>query len=301
MSKVQDIISDLKSSWYFRFWALLWVVFFILGFVALGILGNRSANTTMQKDGKIWWQNNKSMYLPRFHFHTGIGPNSPPGNEIINNISCSYNHQPVQTGVCQSYGGVVPDLFHCVAVYGDQIEVFESNSGRPDEMAELGIACNITVMGNITGMGTMIAFGLEGQDNYIAISDPHTALWIHPTTYSMIALTRERAKVHGNWATMWDRQLIYMSSVTNGTFFHIRTVVNGFSEFNYDVWNLYSGWRAVGDLGGVSFFLVCIHTAVMILLGFCFSNNAVFLRKEADKKSSSQSSSASQSYQPLDN
>jgi len=253
----------------------------------------------MQKDGKIWFTESKSLYLPRFHFHTGIFFN---GNEQITNISCMYRFQPVQVGLCHSFNGVTPSIYNCTAVFADQIEV--KNDNGTFENRDIGIACNISTYGQIDQVGPMIAFGLEGQNNYIALQDPHAPLWIAPTQFAIIELNRMITTINGVKATLWDRQLFYLSDAapTRQTY-QIFVTVNGFGAFDYGQQNLYNGWRATGDIGGFAFFLVMIQTGVMILLGFCFVNGSSFLKGSSDSGVSRPPRSAAsnaQEYAPLD-
>jgi len=295
MDHLRQIAHDLKNSWYFRAWGLIWLVFVILGFVALGVLSNRSVSATRQLDAKLTWQNSSSMYLPRFHFHTGISP-MEPGNEIFTNVSCHFHHQPIQTGPCASMHGTVPDIFHCVAVYGDTVEVFNHIG---NESYDLGVSCNITTSGNLTQIGNMIGWGMEGQGNIVIGDNAHTSLWIHSTQFSIINLQRTFAQGHGQEVTLWERHLVYLSTVATPTnFYHVRVLVDGFGALRFTQQNLYSGWRATGDIGGTAFFLVCIHTFLMILVGFCLVNSSTFLGKSETKASSGTTSG--HTYAPLD-
>jgi len=282
MTQVQQIIEDLKKSWYFRFWALLWLVFLIVGFVALGILANRSAQTTMQKDGKFTFVESKSMKLPRFHFHTGIYYS---GNEIITNISCMYHNTPVQTGLCKPFNGQTPSINNCVSVFGDTVVVTSNNFTH--ESRNLGIGCNITTTGSINQVGTMIAFAFEGNNTHVSEQDYHAPLWIAPTSNAVIELNREIMNVNGVVGTYWDRQLFYFSDVSVAGTYQIFVAVNGFGAFQFSTQNLYTGWRALGDIGGFAYFLVMLQTGVMILLGFCFVNESSFLRASSGRSATS--------------
>jgi len=296
MAKVQQIIEDLKQSWYFRFYALLWLIFLIVGFVALGILANRSAQTTMQKDGKIWWTENKSMTFPRFHFHTGI---AFTGNEIITNISCMYQNTPVQIGLCKPFNGQVPSLFVCAAVYGDYITI--TNNNQSNDPRGFGIDCNISTTGSINEVGQMIAFGLEGSNNLIGMEDPHVAVWIAPTSLAVIELDREIVTVNGITGTYWDRSLFYLSDVTTGPGnYQIFILLDGFGALNYGVQNMYNGWRSTADVGGFAYFLLMLHTALMILLGFFFTNNSSFLKASGTSRPARSAASESHGYASLD-
>jgi len=301
MAKVQEIVEDLKNSWYFRFWAVLWFTFLILGFVALGILANRSVQTTTQKDSKIWYQSSASLYLPRFHFHTALPPWS--GNEIITNISCTYQNNQLQVGPCKPFNGVTPSIYNCVAVYADQVEVF--NTGQQREYHDFGVGCNITTTGTIDQVGTMIAFGIEGSNNYISFDDPHAPLWIFSTNLAIIELNRQLMKISGVMGTFWDRQIFYFNDAWTTGSYQVYVTIDGFGYFRFDTQNLYSGWRSTSDVGGFAYFLVVIHTAVMIILGICFANNSTFLKSNKSGSGPSarhgqHTASNAQEYAPLD-
>lgn len=39
----------------------------------------------------------------------------------------------------------------------------------------------------------------------------------------------------------------------------------------------YNGWMALGDIGGFAFFMMILHTMVMMCIGVCFNNDSQFL------------------------
>jgi len=44
--------------------------------------------------------------------------------------------------------------------------------------------------------------------------------------------------------------------------------------------DIYNGWMTVGDIGGIAFFGVILHTIVMIIVGLFLANSSTFLGGE---------------------
>jgi len=283
-SRFGDIFNDIKSSNYFRVWALFWIFFAIVSFICLIALGNRSREAAANPDIVFYFTNQSATTLPRFHFHTD-------GIDQITNFSCTFRQSPVPSGPCASFPGhPTPSLSTCIAVYGDQIQI-------PNDVPEqfgLGVDCNITTSGNDPQIGQMIGWNLDGHQGFFAGPDPRFSTWIHPTDNSFILLQKGVLHINGHQVDEWGRALQYFSSASTPGFFRVHTILLGFGQFNLQPKNIYTGWQAVGDIGGFAFFMVCLHTLAMIIIGIVFANTSSFL-----KSTNTSSQSARNEYSPV--
>eukprot|EP01114_Cavostelium_apophysatum_P017802 TRINITY_DN536_c0_g1_i1.p1 TRINITY_DN536_c0_g1~~TRINITY_DN536_c0_g1_i1.p1 ORF type:complete len:314 (+),score=37.55 TRINITY_DN536_c0_g1_i1:61-942(+) len=268
---LKRIVSDLKSNWYFRVWALIWVTCAIVAFVGLIVLGNDSRKAKQHKDLKIWMENATQIQYPRFHFRT-------EGDEIITYVNCTVDGQVIPIDDCQEWHGVEVDTLHCRAVRADQYSMVQNN-WVPADM--LGISCNVQTIGNNTQEGNLIAWEIEGKNMFVG-GDPYETQWIAPTNGSWIQLIKgeTETKDHGN-ITTWERNLIYHTNVHTKGYYHVRVVIESWLIRHFSFVVTYNGWQAVGGIGGIAFFLVLIHTAFMAVIGFCFGNDSSFLNKSS--------------------
>jgi len=267
--KLKQIGEDLKSSWYFRFWALSSLALGIIGFVCLIVLGAQSTHARLDPASTLWFENASSIYYPRFHYRSKEGMS-------ITNVSCHHFLAPVETGLCEPYHGYLPSLSECVAVYAQTIEIINSPE---HEFFDMGVSCNITTVGNSTEVGNLIAFEIEEENYYVVGPDPIPSLWIAPTDRAFVILEKGVTKVNKKTTINdWARTLQYQSTVSRNGFYDVKTVIQDFGIFHIDVQNTYNGWKAIGDIGGFAFSLVCFQSLFMIAIGLCFYNNSVFLR-----------------------
>jgi len=268
--KLKQLVEDLKSSWYFRFWILSSLAVGIVGFVCLIILGAQSTHARIDPASTVWFENASSIYYPRFHYRAKDGM-------VITNVSCHHFLASVETGLCEPFHGYLPPLTECVAVFSQTIEIVNSPE---HEFFDMGVSCNVTTEGNSTEVGNLIAFEIEGENYYIIGPDPIPSLWIAPTDRAFVILSKGVTKVNKKTSiNNWARTLQYQSTVSRNGYYNLKTLISDFGVFHIDVQNTYDGWKAIGDIGGFGFSLVLFQTLFMIIIGLCFYNNSAFLRK----------------------
>jgi len=265
IGRIRDLVSDLKSNWYVRVWVLIWMVLALVAFICLIELGHQSQESQNRPEIATWYTNESSLNLPDFHFHTD-------GVDVISSISCSFFGQPVPGGDCTPWPGPFqPTPYNCRAVFASQITVFSKNS--PDPL-NLGVDCNITVVGNDTSFGQILGWGFDGWGSFISGPVGHTAFWLHPTQGAVINLIKGEIDISKKIIIDdWNANLMYMSSNSTSGFFRVRTNVRGFGVFHNALVNVFNGWKAVGDIGGFAFFMVFLHTIVMIIVGVMLSKH----------------------------
>jgi len=273
LDNIRFMVYDAKYSWWFRFWALLWFVGFILSFVALGVLGRRADIAGREKDFHTWFENVSSLAFPRFHFRIaddsiGIGYLS---------YVCYRNGQQVGTGNCEAWEGQVPQ--NCFAVKAEGLSitnVWGENHGD----ARIDCHINTTTHDMTTQDDYLIAWELEGP-NHAAGGNSLASMWVAPNNEAWILLRNDKVTLDGVTLNDWERTLVYQTSVSTPGIYRITTILTSFMVGHIEQADSYPGWRALGDIGGFAFFMVLLSTLFMIAFGFCFTNNSKFLGGEA--------------------
>jgi len=267
--KLKQVVDDLKTSWFFRVWALFWLVGAILGFAALIMFGGTSSEAQKHLDSTIWWENASSTYFPRFHFRVD------PQYESLLTVTCDYQGTPVPNTDCTTYGGDPLPSDICLAVTADTIQVFNRfREHRRDDT----IHCNITTIPQMNNTNTLIAWELEDPQLNVAI-DPgsYAGLWMAPRVDTWVVLVKNVATFDKKPLNLWDRNLFYHSTGYNLGFYDVTVSLSGFGVFHFGKQSFYSPWRAFADIGGFAFFLFCFHTLTMIIIGLCLPQSSNFL------------------------
>jgi len=264
------ILYDVKYSWWFRFWALFWIVGVVLSFVALGVLGRRADMAGKENDNRIWFENSTKLYFPRFHFR--IPPDSV-GVTYINTV-CTHDGLHVQTYDCQAWDGIVPSRSICIALGADAF--FASNTwDHPRFDARIDCFLNTTVPP--TQEDHLIAWEMEG-DNHATGGESLASMWVAPNDNAWILIRNDKIGFNGREFNDWERKLVYHTTTRTPGEYHISTIIRSFFIQHIEQGNSFSGWRALGDVGGFAYFVVILHSIIMaLIIGICFSNNSKFL------------------------
>jgi len=285
--RLKDLVTDLRSNWYVRFWFILWIPFAILAFVCLVELGHQSEQAKSHKEVEVSFGNQSYLIIPNFHFHTD-------GTDTISNSSCTYRNSPIQTGPCSSWNNFKPNPLNCQAVLANTLKIIP----QIGQFTDLGISCNISMEGNDSQYGQVLGWGFDGFGNFVGGPVGHTPFYIHPTAGAIIELTKGEIIVNSHLSVDdWGARLQYFSSNSTAGFFHVRVQVMGFGVFTFRLENVYDGWKAVGGIGGFFWFMVFCHTIVMIVVGFFLSNKESLFLNPPTKQASH---SAGGEYKALD-
>lgn len=62
--------------------------------------------------------------------------------------------------------------------------------------------------------------------------------------------------------------------------FHMVIGIGSFNVMHARDVDEFNGWKGVGDIGGLVFFLYILHTILMIIIGFFVNNDSKFLNRE---------------------
>eukprot|EP01118_Nematostelium_gracile_P001329 TRINITY_DN1136_c0_g1_i1.p1 TRINITY_DN1136_c0_g1~~TRINITY_DN1136_c0_g1_i1.p1 ORF type:complete len:302 (-),score=64.16 TRINITY_DN1136_c0_g1_i1:80-985(-) len=252
--KLSEIAEDLKTSWYYRVWAFVWLTLALSVFAILIILGQASTHARGDPTFQFWVENTTSLAFPKY-FVYGL-------NKSISDTDCRFKGQPIMATPCQhapncwNFDGSSVTAQH---IYGD----IESRT----------IRCTFTTdVTTPTNISQMIGFGLEartvGPNNFLGI-------YIAPNNNSWIYLSPDVIQRSGEGVENdWERRLVYHSTFSVPRTYMVSISIERFLLLHADQTDKYSGWMAVGEIGGYAFFAVLLHKLVMILVGFVLENNS---------------------------
>jgi len=268
-NKLRALIHDVKHSWYFRVWGLLWIVCAVVVFAAFIILSKQSAQTFKEKDVQFWVENATQIYFPRFHFRT------QGGNETIANLNCMWNSQVLAPKECPNTQ-FNTNMSFCQTIYGDSVYGNISNGGN---YSLNRIYCNLTTTNNTMGWGnnTMITWEIETEDTTVQFN-PFNPLFIAPNSFAWIMLEKSvYTSNSGVSTTLWSKDLLYHSTLVTPGQYNTVIIIGSYYVWHIEQANLYSGMMSTGEVGGFAFFTVILHSIVMLIVGMCMENNSSFL------------------------
>jgi len=270
VDRIRQIGHDIAHSWYFRVWALFWLVSALVAFSALIILSQSSNKAKQQEDIVLWVENATSIQYPRFHIRL-----DHRGDEIFYSTSCFFGTTLLSSMQCAPWGEFQPPLNQCIAFSSD------SFTAQNDFMQffQNHIYCTI----NTTGFGylgnQMAVFELEGHDVFTMGGMAFEGTYFAPNNNAWILLEKNLFQPHSTKSQiqLWEKKLIYHSTIQESNYYNFTTMIGSFFVKHYDPTDTYNGWMTIGDIGGVSFFMVIIHTLVMIIFGLFLNNSSTFL------------------------
>jgi len=121
-------------------------------------------------------------------------------------------------------------------------------------------------------------------------------MWFAPVGMASILLRRLETMVDKQIIWEYERNLQYIDNAPTPGLYNIQIQFPGFGYFTYSLRNMYSDWRALGQIGGFAYFLTLGHALFMIIIGFFFVNKSSFL----NKSSSAPASEARHEYSPIE-
>jgi len=253
--KAQDFVEDLKTSWYFRVWFFFWLVCFLAAFSSLIILGERSTEALQHEGWTFWWERDTTIEYPSFAFRTA----QDEVTNVLGNVYCQYNSLLIPTADCDDG----TPRAKCV-----QLNMDGDFASRDNNNLICSFAFNVS-----TDADKVVGFEIVKAGEFgIAFT------WMNPNNNVWILLTKNILKFKdGNEKVMWGRQLVYHSSVTTTSSFQVSVLMDHFHVAHWVESDYYNGWMCFGDVGGVAFFLVVLHTISMAIVGIFLDNNSKFL------------------------
>jgi len=277
-ANIRAAVDDLKSSWYFRLWAFFWIFCAIFSFAVLIVLAQRAEVARKEPLFHFWAENASTINFPRFRFRLPFEE-----TDIIfpQDVECSWKGQFVRVVECDENKGHFHPAAKCQALQAEVI-VAENMWGAHDQRIE----CYFVVQyQNATVDDLMVSFELEGD--HIATYGPNSgaSIWIAPNNNSWVLLTKGFIKFEGYPVREeWERELVYHSTVHQRGVYRVTVIINRFLVEHHDQSDNYNGWMVVGQIGGFGYFLVLLHTGMMLAVGICLNNDTKLFKGKESKQ-----------------
>jgi len=245
-------------------------------FSALIILSKQSNEAEREKDIQLWVENTTAITFPRFHVR--LDHRSPA---VFINNNCYSSGVPLVPQACQSWDGFQPPMNQCIAFNSDEI-VGVNDMSRDDSR----ISCTVTTTNGTYQGNMMMVFELEGQNVFSWGGNAYAGLWFGPNNNAWIMLEKNllQATKHHEVFELWSRTLLYHSTASSTGYYNFTVIMGSYFVRHFEPKDTYNGWMTVGNIGGVGFFMVIIHTLAMIILGLFLSNTSTFLSGGSDSK-----------------
>jgi len=275
IERVKQIGHDFGSSWYFRFWALFWLIAVLVTFSAMVILAKQARTSQQQKDIETWIENASQINFPNFHFRL-----DHHGSEVFSNLQCVFGSSILQNQNCQSFHGFQPAQNQCIAIWADNIVAVNDWNRETTR-----IQCTMETLGAGPQGNLIMAFDLEGEHVVGFTGGAFESTWFAPNDNAWIMLEKNllQASKHEPQLQLWTKSLLYHSTMSNPNYYNVTVIMGSFFVNHWDPKVTYNGWMTVGNIGGVAFFMVCIQAIAMIIFGIFLSNNSTFLNGAGDK------------------
>jgi len=282
LQKSGQIYEDLRHSWYFRVWALLWLFLVVFWFVGMGILAHRSLDSSKHSYLNSYLKVDHTLEFPPFHFRLG-------DPKAINNqtILCAWGHAlstPLGIIRCACPGPFCGnDTSHCFSVNTTGVASLLSGSQYQDGLYTSGgqssrIQCNFTTQSSESDGNELMAFEIEADQDG---ANSYASMWFLPNNNTWILLTKNLI----DGVAYWDRSMFYHSAQMNtpqgppplSLLYCVTVIIDTNLVRKSKPWDFYIGWQAVADIGGWAFMLVVLHRVAMGLIGVVLENDSVFL------------------------
>jgi len=201
----------------------------------------------------------------------------PQQEGSIAGISCIFDHSlQLATAPCAAWEGKTPDISQCVAVVSEGCAL--QNNFKDTPWQEV-IQCNVTAI-SPTNASLLLAWEIEDwQQNVVVGENSYASIWVAPTAGAQIQLMKSVTTFNHHQINLWDRNLVYHSTVHDFGLYSVWIQIQGNGVFHFDTMSMYNPWRAVGDIGGFAYFVFLAHIAAMIIIGLCMANNSSFLNQ----------------------
>jgi len=279
-ASVRAIIEDIKHSWYFRVYGFFWIFFAIFTFAVLIVLGQQSTEAQNEPTFHFWRENATRINFPRFHFRI---------NNLVDtfnqSVVCTFNGQTLATVPCDTWKGHNHPITRCQAVSAEN--VIAENQARFN-FDERRIFCRFATnyQSGVTD-NLLVSFELEGQNIANFGANAYSSVWIAPNNNTWILLDKAYITFWGQpELEEWDRELVYHSTISQPGFYQVSIIINRFWIVHGEQSDRYTGWMALGEIGGFGYFLLLLHALVMIVTGVCLNNDAKFLSGDVHAVSS---------------
>jgi len=209
------IIDDLKSSWYFRLWAFLWLFCAVTVFACLIILGQRTTED-LHRDVHVYIENATSLTFPRFAIRMEQWERDE-GQKITSKV-CTHQGTLIHVQPC-FVGDIGVSMDKCFVVPGDSITI--NNVYGELFHGDSHIRCSIYTTGS--DYNNSLIIWSDQAPSMFGDVESHD-LYVGPSGHVMVVLDQEMIDTHdhGEFA-LWNKRLEYTSDVSSVGEYNIST------------------------------------------------------------------------------
>jgi len=224
-TKFALILEDLKSSWFFRIWALLWLVCAVMTFVALVMFSRYSNLQGHEGSARIWFERPAKINFPDFQIF------APRGVTLTSSV-CKYMEEEVSKVDCVGWVKEVSPPLSCTAFQASSKQgYYDAQNFRTSR-----IDCNITTDLEKWNNTEDLMIGWEQYDSHPAGPNSRGPIWVRPTELAWILVSRREFQTKDWSGAFWDRFLTYHETQAIAGKYRIETVLDNFFHRAHQLW-----------------------------------------------------------------
>jgi len=252
---------DLRHSWYFRCWIVVWIVLAVISLVAFIEFAARSGEASKEKNWQLYVDTPTELEFPQFH----VNP-VDVGITLMSGV-CSQEGKSIKQIGCSSGQPSTA----CMAFQTTGVVAYASSKDFNQGL----ISCNFTTTAYANTTNFMLVWDVDGP----SINQYHGQYFgPRATPGALVNLVPVTIEPYGSAAYfVWRPQIEYLTNAPSTNFYSLNIRIDRFYVEHYQEKDLYSGWQAMGDFGGFVFWCVILHIITMALFGLAFQNNSTFL------------------------
>jgi len=272
---LRAIVDDLKHSWYFRIYALLWIVCAIVAFSALIVLSHASEENQKNPGYRVWTEFPTKLLFPNFDVFVRSAVEEFTGAQCYYNYGGSDN-KTIPTSSCQF--GWSQD--YCLTVNANTTyATYPTNENIPDIwIRPEALFCLFYTSYNASAAYNNDTDTILG----VRIWGDKAPYFAYPGTITDMIVSQmeisQKQRDNGNQRVQYQAQTSVASNwVPNGARFGIMFRFLNFHVTYFEQQDLFNGWMGIGAIGGFAFFLYLLHWGVMALIGMFIANDSKYL------------------------
>jgi len=287
--------SDLRSSWYFRVWALGFLIIccaYLAGVIHISSIATvRSAKQNL----RTWFSREQSLAFP--DFFVSISPDGIMAGESFASTTCQHDGILLTPAACQGgenpHGpprGHTPPPNTCYNFFFSGVMAmapqWNNSNGSPmppsNQATQNTIVCDFKVSTVNFSSAYDIVFGVKYGDVGRALNGEN-GMYIQSNQGTWVYLNALLFwEQNGTANTLWNSNLQYHSDMSHafmqGYDFQVTTTIASFFVQNFQVEDDLDSWTVLALFGGLWIGLYFfVFKIFMFFVGFCLANDSKFL------------------------
>jgi len=255
-------VHDLKTSWYFRVYLFVWLLLACAAFASLVTFAARSAFNNSVSPALIYVTNVSQIPFPSFTIQTNQGDSQ----NQISSIYCYFQqgsaNQPIGTPPCPG----TPSQ-SCVSVNASAFTATPNNNAM---YCSIGLTTP-----NSPSVDRTLVVTFDGSSSLGGVT------YVQPNNHAVILLQETIVDVwdddDDSPAYLWDSDVVYQSTVQNGTNFQLTMMINSFDVISFLDTDGFDAWQSAAAIGGFSFLMYIVFNIFMGVVGCVITPDSKFL------------------------